>query len=644
MQQTAEVFKGLKPHIIHGTKKYDKNHHTLISTIQTAYRRDINPDVIIIDEIHHGYSGKMVKELIKDKKDIQIIGLSATPYDESGNLLDGFDLVLNQYDMKYMIKNGYLVPIRAHVLTKPDLSNVDIIAGDYNIAQLGKVVSKNNTILEIVTSSKSFILESNKTIVFAVDINHAELLSKSYRQEGFTSVALHSKLQREDIEYEIERFKKGHTKVLVSVLMLTTGFDVPETDLAIIARPTKSQNLYKQMVGRIARIAKDKKYGILLDCGNVIENLGKPLDPIKPTNTHKSNRKITCDKCESENIRFQTNQYGMFWECQDCSYIKEIENKNLYQCEHCNKEYSYEGSFEIVNNKLYLNCTCGYETLISEFTGTEKFLEIEDNTIYEGDGKYISFIESREYARSLGYKNKTLWDYHIKNKEKYEVPNNVPLNPDEYYKNNGWVSWEDWLVYNQKVVNPNIKKLCDEYKNELSKYLDTDLLKSKAVRKNIRDFKEGLASGLIQLTVNIGQKVEDDNANLILYNKTINTYEKILSKNFGSSILKKTTVMKNISKLKKDIKNYLIDCQILDIERKVYEDNKEIYEEQENKVITLETVSAFQLMKELKLSISHLIKVGKFFDYPITSGYDKITVDIVEKIRNTDLSRIIDNN
>ena len=52
MQQTAEVFKGLKPHIIHGTKKYDKNHHTLISTIQTAYRRDINPDVIIIDEIH----------------------------------------------------------------------------------------------------------------------------------------------------------------------------------------------------------------------------------------------------------------------------------------------------------------------------------------------------------------------------------------------------------------------------------------------------------------------------------------------------------------------------------------------------------------------------------------------------------------
>ena len=41
--------------------------------------------------------------------------------------------------------------------------------------------------------------------------------------------------------------------------MLTTGFDVPETDVAIIARPTKSQNLYKQMVGRIARLSKDKK-------------------------------------------------------------------------------------------------------------------------------------------------------------------------------------------------------------------------------------------------------------------------------------------------------------------------------------------------------------------------------------------------
>ena len=105
MQQTAEVFKNLKPHILHGVNKFDKNHHTLISTIQTASRRDIKPDVIIIDEIHYGYDGVMIEKLIKDKPNLRVIGLSATPYDQNGYLLKGFEEILNQYDMKYMIQN-----------------------------------------------------------------------------------------------------------------------------------------------------------------------------------------------------------------------------------------------------------------------------------------------------------------------------------------------------------------------------------------------------------------------------------------------------------------------------------------------------------------------------------------------------------
>ena len=51
---------------------------------------DINPDVIFVDEIHYGFDGKMLQELIKDKSDTRIIGLSATPYDKTGNQLEGF--------------------------------------------------------------------------------------------------------------------------------------------------------------------------------------------------------------------------------------------------------------------------------------------------------------------------------------------------------------------------------------------------------------------------------------------------------------------------------------------------------------------------------------------------------------------------
>ena len=325
---------GLKPQKVHGyNNKFDKDHHILISTLQTASRRNsLNPDVIIIDEIHFGYEKKMLNKIMEYNQKARIIGLSATPYDENGYPLKGFDVIINDYDLTYMIKNKYLVPLRSYILVKPDLSNVSIIAGDYELNQLSEAVSKNTVIMEIVTTSKPYIEKSLKTIVFAVDINHAELLKTAFQNEGFPTESLHSKSEEDDNEV-IERFKKGYIKVLVSVLKLTTGFDVPETDLAIIARPTKSQNLYKQMVGRVLRIAPNKKNAILLDCGNVIENLGKPLEPIIPKDElEKKIQKLKCKHCESENIKLKKSSSNLYWECQDCGHKEDLENRNHYKC------------------------------------------------------------------------------------------------------------------------------------------------------------------------------------------------------------------------------------------------------------------------------------------------------------------------
>ena len=215
MEQTLNTFKNSKPQKIHKNTPYDKNHPILISTIQTASRRDLNPDVIIIDEIHYGFDGKMIENLIKDKPNIRIIGLSATPYDRNGRLLQGFDLVINKYDMKYMIENEYLVPLESYVLVRQNLKNVKLTAGDYNLSQLSKVVSNNNTILEIIRTSKEFIEKSKKTIVFAVDINHCELLTEAFKNEGFNAKSLHSNNDRDEFE-TIENLKKGYSKVLVS--------------------------------------------------------------------------------------------------------------------------------------------------------------------------------------------------------------------------------------------------------------------------------------------------------------------------------------------------------------------------------------------------------------------------------------------
>lgn len=61
------------------------------------------------------------------------------------------------------------------------------------------------------------------------------------------------------------------------------------------------------MVGRVLRKAPNKKIAILLDCGNVIEELGDPLEPIKENfnNNIDMKNKTTCSSCNSENIKLR---------------------------------------------------------------------------------------------------------------------------------------------------------------------------------------------------------------------------------------------------------------------------------------------------------------------------------------------------
>lgn len=412
MEQTAEVFDDLDPYILHRNNKSNEDYKVLVSTNQTASKRDINPDVIIIDEVHYGYEGKMLQQLIQNNPYARIIGLSATPYNKKGEQLKGFDLILDNYDIKYMIKNKYLVDMKYYKLTKiKKLDTVKITGGDYNISQLSKIVCDNQTILEIVGSTIEYINKYKKAIVFAVDINHSELLTKAYQNDGYTAKVVHSKMDTNEIRNEIDLFKKNQTKILVSVAMLTTGFDVPDADVVIIARPTKSQNLYKQMVGRVLRLSDGKPYAVLLDCGNVIDTLGFPLEPIKKIETKEresSNQK--CEVCDSEHVSLQIIEEKSFWICKKCGNKKAIE-KGVYECKLCNTKYTHNAKFLIKNNKLWLDCNfCPHPTLISEYTGGEKLVEVYSQKYKQDNNSkksLVKILEEKKREKALEEKERT---------------------------------------------------------------------------------------------------------------------------------------------------------------------------------------------------------------------------------------------
>ncbi|MGH2308100.1 DEAD/DEAH box helicase [Aliarcobacter sp. ERUVET-8] len=377
LEQTAKAFANLNPQIIHGSNKeeIDTQAHSFVSTIQTISRRvdflsSMNFDYIIFDEMHYGVKGKM-QEIIKNIHKGKIIGLSATPYDEEGKLLtEDFDVIIDDYDARYMVDNGYLVNIKSFEAFTANLSGIKTKIGDWDINELDFRFNKPEIVNKIVSATKDILKNRDKTIVFCINIPHAEAICKAYKEVGLKSEVTHSNISKENQKKILDNFKNGDTKVLVSVDQLTTGFDVPQTDTIVIARPTQSQNLYKQIVGRALRLSPstNKKEAILLDCGGVVSRLGLPLEPIKEIIKQDEivRKPYCCKKCKSvkpRNFKINNNYKKPVTICPDCKDEIDFKPKFIYKCTSCNRYYDFKmdySNFSFENENMSLNCVCGF--------------------------------------------------------------------------------------------------------------------------------------------------------------------------------------------------------------------------------------------------------------------------------------------
>lgn len=378
LEQLQETFNGLKPQIIHGPKDYDAAHNVFISTIQTAHKRELGfePTMIMIDEVHFGFTGKMIKELLNNFNG-RLIGLSATPYDQNSNPIEGFDKHINDYDLNYMFRYGYLVQPVCYAPIKVDLSGVTIQAGDYNQAELDSSFNNFENIQQIVENTKDIIKKQRAALIFCINIAHAKAIATAFNDAGIPTKAIHSQLSKQEQKNIMQEYKDGTIKMLANPMMLTTGFDDPATDCIVLARATKSQNLYRQMVGRGLRLFNGKTHAKIIDCSNVIDNLGLPTEPQEPNSMPLSKRKTICPSCESTKIYRVKEGYGEFVrKCADCGYTEEIQKQGC-ECELCGAINDSRAKYFTDENALYLECSdCGHHTLISTTSSAEELREI----------------------------------------------------------------------------------------------------------------------------------------------------------------------------------------------------------------------------------------------------------------------------
>ena len=227
-----------------------------VASIDTLRRRDMPPaHLVVLDEAHHA-AAPTFAELLSFYPEARILGLTATPFRNGGlQLGDHFEELICGPQPSWLIAAGWMAAPR--VFAPPDselpsLSEVSRKRGDFQLEQLGRAVNRRELVGSIVTHWKRHA-DNRRTIAFAVNIAHAHSIAAEFLDAGVPAEVLVGTTHRLERAQMYARLEAGQTRVLVTVGVLTEGWDAPYVKCAIIARPTCSLLLHIQMSGRILR-------------------------------------------------------------------------------------------------------------------------------------------------------------------------------------------------------------------------------------------------------------------------------------------------------------------------------------------------------------------------------------------------------
>lgn len=280
-----------------------------IASVQTMARRGYpEADLVIIDECHMAFDS--VHKWMAERPDLTFIGLSATPWTK-GLGKHWQDLVISA-TTETLIEQGFLSTFRVFAPSHPDLEGVKTVAGDYHEGQLAGAMNKAPLVANIV---ETWILrgEGRPTLCFAVNRAHAKQLQEQFEQAGIPCGYQDARTPGDEREEIRRNFATGRYQVVVNIGTLTTGIDW-DVRCIILARPTKSEILYVQMIGRGLRTADGKADCLILDHSDTTLRLGFVTDiKHEVLDDGKERAKAAEDSKDRERLPK---------ECPQCAYLK----------------------------------------------------------------------------------------------------------------------------------------------------------------------------------------------------------------------------------------------------------------------------------------------------------------------------------
>lgn len=278
-----------------------------VCSIQTLSRRKIpDADLVIIDEAHNFY--KFYDKWMTLWDAVPFIGLTATPWTKGlGKYYQ--DLIIATTTQE-LIESGYLSDFRVYAPSHPDLSKVGSRGGDFIEDQLAEVMNGNTLVADAVRVWKERG-ENRPTLCFCVDRAHAKHMQERFKAAGVPTGYIDAYTTREEREEVRKAFHNGTIKVVCNVGVLVTGVDW-DVRCIVLCRPTKSEILFTQIIGRGLRTADGKTDCLILDHSDTHLRLGFVTDII-----HEK-----LDDGQARTNAKQDRKEPLPKECPSCSFLK----------------------------------------------------------------------------------------------------------------------------------------------------------------------------------------------------------------------------------------------------------------------------------------------------------------------------------
>lgn len=357
------------PHgCIRANRSMDLSHAVQVASVQTLARRLhlIPPDffqLLVVDEAHHTNAGTW-RKVIEHCSSAHLLGVTATPCRTDGRGLgEWYQAMVQGPSAQWLTDNGYLA--NARVLAPPgfDAKGLRKQMGDYAPKEAEQRVG---TIMGDIVGHYRKHLSGQTAIAFCCSVAHAEAVAALFTSHGIAAASIDGTMSSEQRSELLTALGTGRLKVLTSCALIGEGVDVPSVGGCILLRPTQSEALHLQMIGRCLRPSGSKVAVVLDHVGNTLrlghhlEQRDWSLDGIRKRDREAAPSVKVCPVCFAAN---PANAQV----CVECRHEFRPEVRELKQVEGELQEvgfrsrYREQGRAESLQDLIHLGQQRGYK-------------------------------------------------------------------------------------------------------------------------------------------------------------------------------------------------------------------------------------------------------------------------------------------